>query len=563
MAVELDEVIESLSKSGLMTAEDVNAFISALPDERQPSDAKQLIQEMVRQNRLTKFQAQAVYQKKTRGLVMGNYVVLEKLGEGGMGQVFKARHQRMDRVVALKVLPASATKSEESVQRFHREVKAAARLSHANIVTAHDADEAGGLHFLVMEYVEGMDLAYLVEKQGKLPVKRSTNYILQAAKGLEYAHGQNIIHRDIKPSNLLLDKSGTVKILDMGLARIEETPDRTDQTADAALTREGVVMGTVDYMSPEQGVNTKNADARSDIYSLGCTLYWLLVGQPVYTGSTLVETLIAHREQPIPVLCHERKDVPATLDAVFQKMVAKEADERYQSMTEVIADLEKCVVPGGSADARSSRGPSTGETAHVAGTTVRKPPPRRRPVHVPAPISRGDARDQVKARRKDQDRREAMAQAMKDADKHYRRRHGLTAWSKIIKFLKRGGNVGVKLAILAVVIGGGFFGGSFVWKNSRLISRSKEQILQTVNPQLKSRGLNEISTVTIKDASSMRGVPENLTYEAPLNEIKGGGLKRVGTVRGKLDRTTGDLEVLFDFSSGTDIPGRFRVDPIQ
>jgi serine/threonine protein kinase len=518
---------------------------------------------MVRQNRLTKFQAQAVYKKKTRGLVMGNYVVLEKLGEGGMGQVFKARHQRMDRVVALKVLPASATKSEESVQRFHREVKAAARLSHANIVTAYDADEAEGLHFLVMEYVEGMDLASLVEKQGKLPVKPSMNYILQAAKGLQYAHGQNIIHRDIKPSNLLLDKNGTVKILDMGLARIEETPDRTDQTADAALTREGVVMGTVDYMSPEQGINTKNADARSDIYSLGCTLYWLLVGQPVYKGSTLVETLIAHREQPIPILCQVRNDVPASLDAVFKKMVAKEAGDRYQSMTEVIADLEKCVVPGGSAGAKPSRAPSPGETARAAGTTVRKPPPRRRPVHVPAPVSRKDARDQIKARKKDQERREAMAQAMKDADKHYRRRHGLTTWSKISKFLKKGGNLGVKLAILAAVLGGGFFGASFWWKNTRLISRSKEQILQTVNPELKSRGFEEMSTVTFSDVSSMRSVPENLKYEAPLNQIVGGGLKRVGTVRGKLDRATGELEVLFDFSTGEDIPGRFPGDPIQ
>ncbi|NQT11878.1 MAG: serine/threonine protein kinase, partial [Planctomycetes bacterium] len=267
MAITLEKFVHSLSKSGLMTSEEVDAFLHGLPADRQPKDGKELARDMLRRKRLTKFQAQAVYDGKTRGLVLGNYVILDMLGEGGMGQVFKAQHRRMERTVALKVLAPAAMKSPDLAERFQREVKAAARLSHPNVVTAYDADEEGGVHYLVMEYVEGRDLAVVVEKEGPLPGARTIDFILQAAAGLEYAHSQNVIHRDIKPANLLLDKSGTVKILDMGIARIQEEPAAGDATAAAGLTADGAVLGTVDYMSPEQGLNTKNADALSDIYS--------------------------------------------------------------------------------------------------------------------------------------------------------------------------------------------------------------------------------------------------------------------------------------------------------
>ena len=344
MEVVLSQFVKSLTKSGLMTSQQVEAFIEKLPPEKKPEDGKTLAQELVRHKKLTKFQAQAVYQGKTKGLTLGDYVVLDRIGQGGMGQVFKARHKVMKRVVALKTLPAAATNSERAVQRFHREVEVAARLSHPNIVTAYDAGESHGLHYLVMEHVDGDDLATVVKQRGRLTVKTVIDYILQAAKGLEYAHKQKVIHRDIKPSNLLLDREGTIKVLDMGLARLNQAmgPDQSEQET---LTGTGQVMGTIDFMPPEQAENTKQADERSDIYSLGCTLYYLLTGEAIYHGDTTVMKILAHRETEIPSLRRELPEVSEQLDAIYQKMVAKKPDDRYGSMAEVIAELEKCASP--------------------------------------------------------------------------------------------------------------------------------------------------------------------------------------------------------------------------
>jgi serine/threonine protein kinase len=551
MAAQLDDVVRSLSKSSLMTDDEVSAFMNALPEARRPHDGRQLIQELVRKGKLTKFQAQAVYQGKTRGLVMGNYVVLEKLGEGGMGQVFKARHQRMERIVALKLLPPAAMKSEDTVRRFQREVKAAARLSHPNIVTAYDADESGGVHFLVMEYVEGMDLAELVKKEGPLPIDRTNDYISQAAAGLEYAHQENIIHRDIKPSNLFLENSGTVKILDMGLARIEETPDWTQETADAALTRDGTVMGTVDFMSPEQGLNTKNADARSDIYSLGCTLYWLLTGEPPYKGNTMMERLVAHRETPIPSLRKTRAEAPLALDAVFRRMVAKKADDRQQTAGEVIAALKQCNIRRSTVrDKSAPKRSAPAETIRSPGTTTAAPRPRSRPSPADSAPRRGDARAEARKQKQAQDRKSVWAQTVKAADRQYRRRHGLTRWSKIEKFLRKVGGLGLKIGILVAVIGG-ILGGVLFWRNNtKLLDRSREQIIRTVNPTLSRQGLETVSSVILKDASSFRPVPEEVPFEAALFQTSHLGRRRVGTLSGQLNRETGDLQATVDLFNG-------------
>ena len=339
----LGQFIESLANSGLLTVEEVRAFRDSLPPERRPRDAQALARELVRAEKLTKYQAGEVYHGKTKGLAFGEYTVLDKIGAGGMGVVLKARHRRMERLVAIKVLPSAAMKSIEAVQRFHREVKAAARLMHPNIVTAHDASEHEGIHYLVMEYVDGKDLAHVVAERGCLSVEQALDYIIQTAKGLEYAHSKGLVHRDIKPGNLILDREGTVKILDMGLARMGMLGGAADTAASECLTETGQIMGTCDYMAPEQAKATHQVDHRADIYSLGCTLYRLLTGQKPFKGKTLMQTLRAHREAPIPSLCEARPDVPAKLDEAFRKMMAKTPEGRYTSMRELIAALEACV----------------------------------------------------------------------------------------------------------------------------------------------------------------------------------------------------------------------------
>ncbi|WP_168175844.1 serine/threonine-protein kinase [Thermogutta terrifontis] len=333
---------QSLQASGLFSSEDLERYRNRWFKEGLPDSGEELARELVRHGVLTSFQAGCLLRGKTKFLVLGEYEILDQLGKGGMGVVFKARHRRMERVVALKTLPPQAMKDPESVQRFYREVKAAARLSHPNIVTAYDAGEQHGIHYLVMEYVDGQDLASLVKEHGPMPLEEALECVLQAARGLAYAHSQGVIHRDIKPSNLLVDRSGVVKILDMGLARLMFDPAKDGVTGDQ-LTATGQVMGTCDYMAPEQAVSTHRVDGRADIYSLGCTLYRLLTGEPPYPRQTLMEVLVAHREAPIPSLSKARPDVPVEVDMVFQRMMAKRPEDRYQRMEEVIEALEHCL----------------------------------------------------------------------------------------------------------------------------------------------------------------------------------------------------------------------------
>jgi formylglycine-generating enzyme required for sulfatase activity/serine/threonine protein kinase len=341
MAQTLDHFRQQIVASGLLSGVELSDWLDGLPVQQRPVDAEQLARELVRQKRLTAWQVKAIYQGQGKSLLMGNYVVLDKLGQGGMGMVLKARHRRMNRLVALKVLAPGTANSPLAIKRFHREVQAAARLEHPNIVTAYDADEANGKHFLVMQFVDGCDLASLVTQEGRLPVEKAVGCVLQAARGLEYAHQHGVVHRDIKPANLLLQRDGTIKILDMGLARIDAEAEARSQ-----LTGTGQVMGTVDFMPPEQAIDTKRADQRADIYSLGITLWYLLVGQVPYGGETMMSRLLAHRDHPIPALRDARSEVPAAVDALFRRMVAKRPEDRYQSMTEVIAALEGCRLSG-------------------------------------------------------------------------------------------------------------------------------------------------------------------------------------------------------------------------
>lgn len=345
MALSLEQFVRQLAQCGLISADRIADCQNDFPPD-QPPDAEQFAKTLVKQGKLTAYQASMVWQGKTKGLVFGEYVVLDKLGQGGMGVVFKARHKRMDRLVAVKMIRQAAIKSPDAVQRFHREVQAAARLNHANIVTAHDAGGHEGMHYLVMQYVEGKDLGRLLAEHGPLPVTQTIQCMLQAARGLEYAHQQGIVHRDIKPGNLLVDRSETVKILDMGSARMVSSAGQRDAQTDEPLTDTAQVFGTFDYMAPEQAEGSHGADLRADIYSLGCTLYRLLTGKPPYSGDTAIQILLAHREAPIPSLRATRADVSPQLDAIFQKMVAKRAKDRYQSMGEVMAALAGYLAAG-------------------------------------------------------------------------------------------------------------------------------------------------------------------------------------------------------------------------
>ncbi|MGZ0167395.1 MAG: protein kinase domain-containing protein, partial [Planctomycetales bacterium] len=345
LAIESAEFLRNLDGLGIV---DARHILKLLVDSGQPLDQVSLAEVTAllgEKELLTRWQVDRLAKKSVpESLVLGDYVLLDPLGKGGMGIVYRARHRRMDRLVALKTLTDRATESDDSVQRFQREVRAAARLSHPNIVAAYDAGEHNETDYLVMELVDGIDLSKLVRQSGPLNASRAVDYVRQAAVGFAYAHTQGIIHRDIKPQNLLVDRNQHVRILDMGLARLNPTNAAADPAASAGaqteLTQSGVIMGTVDFMSPEQATNTRNANEQSDIYSLGCTLYFLMTGRAMFDGETCMERLLAHHQDSRPSLVTTVSKIPPALEAVFASMTARQPSDRYESMGEVVEALE-------------------------------------------------------------------------------------------------------------------------------------------------------------------------------------------------------------------------------
>ncbi|HUG69377.1 MAG TPA: protein kinase [Pirellulaceae bacterium] len=337
-SVTSDTFLTALIKSNLLSPKQLAEAQIEATVVGSGADAKTLARGLIKQGYLTRWQAEQLLAGVT-SLFLGRYKLLERIGKGGMGTVYKAEHTVMGRTVALKVMSQSLLNDAGAVARFHREVQAAASLQHPNVVTAYDADCVGKTHFLVMEYVEGHDLKERLHRQGRLSVGWVCECIRQAALGLQHAHEHGMVHRDIKPANLLVtserpDGPPLVKILDMGLARFV-----SDVVVDGGLTKSGQVMGTPDYIAPEQAEDTKHADIRADIFSLGCTLFHLLTGQTPYRGDTLMSKLMARMQDTVPPASSLRSDVPQALDAVIAKMLQKKPADRQQTPAEVAAAL--------------------------------------------------------------------------------------------------------------------------------------------------------------------------------------------------------------------------------
>jgi len=331
MSVTVEQFGRGIVSAGIMTSDELKQWWSAQPADSKPQNAEHFSDLLREQNKLTSYQSKVLLQGKPAALVFDQYVFIEQLGKGGMGAVFKAKHRNNGRLAAIKVLSPQATKDETAIKRFQREVEAAGRLQHPRIVHAFDAGEFNGQHYLAMEYVDGSDLSTIVKTQGRLPIEQAVRCVQQTAEGLQYAHEQGVVHRDIKPANLLLEKNGNVRILDLGLVRFEDTAD--------GLTGTQQIMGTIDYMAPEQIANTKLADARCDIYSLGVTMWILLTGKKVFEAKNMVDMVMKHRSGEIPSLAKERPEAPAGLDVVLQKMLAKKAEDRYQKVADLQLDL--------------------------------------------------------------------------------------------------------------------------------------------------------------------------------------------------------------------------------
>lgn len=293
--------------------------------ERQDAVAAALVEDRL----ITEWQADKLLAGKHRGFILGKYKLLGQIGKGGMSTVYLAEHILMRAQRAIKVLPRNRVEDPAYLERFRIEACAAAKLDDANIVRAYDIDQEGDTHFLVMEYVSGQDLHLLVKEQGPLDFYAAADYIAQAARGLAHAHEMGLIHRDIKPANCLLDDQKVVKLLDMGLARI------TDDEASLTLDNSENVLGTADYLAPEQALNSHTADARSDIYSLGCTLYFLLTGHPPFAEGSISQRLMKHQTENPPSILKERPDVPPSLLHICEKMMAKSPDDRYPTAQDV------------------------------------------------------------------------------------------------------------------------------------------------------------------------------------------------------------------------------------
>jgi eukaryotic-like serine/threonine-protein kinase len=348
-------LVAHIRNLGIVPAEDAPAQRSLDDLARKFPEPRKLARELIQRNLLTPYQANQLLTGKGDSLLLGPHLILDRLGEGGMGKVYKARHQKLGRVVAIKVIHPARVTNPVAVKRFYREIEAVAKLSHPNIVWAFDAGQVGSIHYFAMQYIPGIDLSRMVKEHGPLDVVRACDYIRQAALGLQHIAEHGMVHRDIKPSNLLIidaadrqakaesgalataTKTDLVKIMDLGLTRLE---DDCDEDRVNTLTQQNTMMGTPDYVAPEQARNSHLADIRSDIYSLGCSLYFALIGRPPFSGKSAVEKIMKHQMEQPPLLDALRPGLPTSLNVIVQRMMAKNPEQRFQLPVEVAQVLE-------------------------------------------------------------------------------------------------------------------------------------------------------------------------------------------------------------------------------
>ncbi len=355
----LQQYMHHVRRSGLVPEGKLQQIAKQLEQAaaNRPLGPEHLAQRLLDADLITTWQNDKLMQGKHQGFMLGKYKLLRHLSSGGMSSVYLGEHTLMQRKVAIKVLPPARIDDSSYLPRFKRECKAMASLDHPNIVRAHDFDVDGKLHYLVLEFVDGQDLQAVVEKEGPLAFARTAEYIAQAADGLAHAHSLNMVHRDMKPANLMVDRRGVVKVLDLGVARITGA----DEAESLTLAHNEDVLGTADFLAPEQALNSHEVDTRADVYSLGCTMYYLLTGGVPFKESNLAKKLMAHQTQQPPPVTEGRPDCPSGLVAILERMMTKDRDRRYQTMEEVARVLRAWVRE------YSGVAPETPSAAHLPG----------------------------------------------------------------------------------------------------------------------------------------------------------------------------------------------------
>jgi serine/threonine protein kinase len=331
-----------------------------------PDDADVVAGDLIEAGLLTRWHCDKLMDKKYKGFFLGKYKLLGHLGTGGMSAVYLAEHVMMQQRRAIKVLPKSRVEDSSYLARFYLEAKASASLDHPNIVRAYDIDNEGDTHYLVMEFVEGRDLQSVVRNDGPMDYETAADFIAQAALGLEHAHEVGLIHRDIKPANLLVDSKRVVKILDLGLALFSD-----DEAASLTVAHSENVLGTADYLAPEQALNSHNVDARADLYGLGCTLYYVLTGHAPFPEGTLAQRIAKHQAQMPADIRIDRPDCPEPLVEICVKMMQKKAEDRFQTARQVCDVLRAWLLGQQYRDEQSSED-SSARMALAAAVAARK-----------------------------------------------------------------------------------------------------------------------------------------------------------------------------------------------